>query len=257
MGITRSLTKTSAVIAVLILVGCSLLSAWGFISFMSPRVGAILDRVVGKYDAILPEITMRNGHVSIREKQPYFVDTMGEKDLALVIDTREGKQKEALDHLKDVSNGAVLTRDTLIIKGNGQVQVFPLKDMPDFELNSRNLQELVERYAPQVKQFAWGAIIAYYLFVKLLQVLVLALVPYFAARSYAVSLTYGESFKVATFCMVPPVLYESLLYFANIRIPWSFVIYFAAYLGLLVLAAKDLIKNFQPEQGPVTTIGPS
>jgi hypothetical protein len=257
MGMTRSLIKTSGLIVALILVGCSLLSAWAFISYVKPKAGTILDQIVSKYDAFLPEITLRNGQASIRGTQPYFVDTRGEKDLALVVDTREEKQKDALDYLKDVSNGVVLTRDSLITKQEGQVRIIPLKGMPDFEMNSRTLQELAARYAPQAAGIAWGAVIAYYLTIKLLQVLIFALVPYLALQSYKVPFRYGEALKVATFCMVPPVLYDTFLYFLDVRVPWSFVIYFAAYVGLLALAAKDLIKNFRAEADPTVLVGPS
>jgi hypothetical protein len=255
MGMTRSLIKTSGLIVALILVGCSLLTAWAFISYVKPKVGTIFDQIVSKYDAFLPEIVLRNGHASIRGPQPYFIDTRGEKDLALVIDTREEKQKDGLDYLKDVANGVVLTRDTLITKQEGQIRIIPLKGMPDFELNSRTLQELAARYAPQATGIALGAVIAYYLAVKLFQVLILALVPYLALRSYKVPLRYGEALKVAVFCMIPPVLYDTFLYFLDVRVPWSFVIYFAAFVGLLALAAKDLIKNFRAEEDPSLSAG--
>jgi len=257
MAMTRSLAKTSGLIVALILIGCALLSAWAFIAYVKPKVGSVLDQMVNKYDSVLPEITLRNGQASIRGNQPYIVDTMGEKDLAIVIDTREGKQNEARNYLKDVSNGVVLTRDTVITKQDRQIREIPLQGMPDFEINSRNLQELAARYAPQVTALAWGMSVICYFFIKLFQVLILALVPYFAAQSYKVPLRYGEAFKLATFCMVPPVLYDALLYFTDTRIPWSFVIYFAGYVGLLVLAAADLIRNYQPDEGPATSIGPA
>ena len=90
----------------------------------------------------LVRITVHDGKASIREEQPHFIET-GDKDLAVVIDTRENKQKDALDYLKDVSTGAVLARDSVVTKSQGQIRIIPLKGIPDLVVNSRNLRALL------------------------------------------------------------------------------------------------------------------
>jgi len=96
MGTARSICKIPAIAVVLILLACAGLSAWGLYSWVWPKVGTVLEYVAGSYDALLPEITIRDGKASIREQQPHFIDT-GDKDLVVVVDTRENMQKEAFD----------------------------------------------------------------------------------------------------------------------------------------------------------------
>ena len=105
-----------------------------------------------------------------------------------MIDTREGKMKEALNALNDVKGGAVLTRDSLILKNQRQLRILPLDDFPDMTLNAAELRVLIREYVPMVVTWCWALVITYFLFMKPIQILLLAMIPYFGARSYSVAL---------------------------------------------------------------------
>ena len=81
MGVARSIGKVSGTVTILILCACVGVSILGTYLAVFPRVETFLERAAGKYDSIFPEITILNGHASIREKQPHFLDNLGEKDL--------------------------------------------------------------------------------------------------------------------------------------------------------------------------------
>jgi hypothetical protein len=255
MGTARSICKIPAMAVVLILLVCAGLSAWGLYSWVWPKVETVSEYVIGTYDALLPEITIRDGKASIREQQPHFIDT-GDKDLVVVVDTRENKQKDALDYLKDVSTGAVLTRDSVVTKNQRQIRIIPLKGIPDLVVNSRNLRALLDEYLPTVTRILILVIILYFLIVKPLQALIFALLPHVAARSYSVSLTYGEAMKLSTVAMVPPVTLDLFLDLSGIGIPMAFIIYFGLYIGLLILAVRDLVHSSPLPTGPSTSINP-
>ncbi len=88
------------------------------------------------YDDKLPEITIRNGRASIRKPEPHFVNGLVQENVTVVIGTREGKQGEALNYLKDFESGMAITRDAVVSKLRGQIRVVPLKGLPDVVLNS-------------------------------------------------------------------------------------------------------------------------
>jgi len=249
MGITGSICKLPAIALVLILCGCVGLGTLGMMLSTVPAIGAFLERASGKYDSIFPEITIRAGQASVREKQPYVLDRLREKDLLIMVDTREGKQSEALNHLKEVPSGAVLTRDTLVIKNQGEIRILPLKNMPDMVINSESLQTAVRDYMPTFSHWAAVALLFYFLVVKPAQVLILGTIPYFAAKAYSVSLSYGNALKIASVAMAGPVILDFLLDVSGVRLPGQFVVYFVAYIGILILAARDLVRNsgFSPE----------
>ena len=254
MGTARSICRIPAIAVVLVL-ACAGLSVWGLFSWFWPKVGTVLEHVVGTYDAVLPEITIRDGKVSIREQQPHFIDT-GEKDLVVVVDTRENKQKDALDYLKDVSTGAVLARDSVFTKSQGQIRIIPLKGIPDLVVNSRNLRALLDEYLPTVTWLFILVVILYFLIVKPLQALIFALLPQVAARSYSVALTYGEAIKLSAVAMVPPVTLDLFLDLSGIGIPMAFIIYFGLYIALLILAVRDLVHSSPLPIEPSTSINP-
>jgi len=255
MGTARSICKIPAIAVVLILFACAGLSAWGLYSWVWPKVGTVLEYVAGSYDALFPEITIRDGKASIREQQPHFIDT-GDKDLVVVVDTRESKEKDALDYLKDVSTGAVLARESVVTKSQGQIRIIPLKGMPDLVINSRNMRALLDEYLPTVTRFFILAVILYFLIVKPLQAIIFALLPHVAARSYSTALTYGEAIKLSAVAMVPPVTLDLFLDISGIRIPMAFIIYFVLYIGLLILAVRDLVHSSTLPTGPSTSINP-
>ncbi len=255
MGTARDICRIPVIVVVLVLLACAGLSAWGLYAWFWPKVETVLEHVADKYDALLPEITIRDGKATIREQQPHFID-IGEKDLAFVIDTRENKQKDALDYLKDVSTGAVLTKDSIITKSQGQIRIIPFKGLPDLVINSHNLKALLAEYLPTVTRLFILVIILYFLVVKPLQAIILALLPYLVARSYSAALTYGEAIKLSALAMAPPVVLDLFLDLSGINIPMPFIIYFALYIALLILAVRDLVHSKPLQAGPSTSINP-
>jgi hypothetical protein len=255
VGTARSICKMPAIVVALVLLVCSGLSAWGLFSGFWPGVETFLRLAVDKYDALLPAITIQGGKASIHEQQPHFID-LGDKDLVAVIDTREGKEKDAQDYLKDATAGAVLTRESIVTKSQGQLRIIPLQGAPDLVINSSNVRAILNEYLPLASRLVLLAVILYFVFIKPLQAIIFALLPYFAARSYSVALTYGESVKIAAVVMVPPVALDLFLHLSGIQIPVAFVFYFGLYIALLILAVRDLVHSKPLEAGPSTTINP-
>lgn len=243
MGIVRSITRTHGILSVFIVSVCVGVAAWGLMSAMVPRVESYLDVVENEYDTYLPEITIKNGHASIRQDQPYHIDAFSDEGLVFIIDTREGKMKEAINYLNDAKGGAVLTRDSLIMKNQRQIRIIPLDEFPDITLNGAEIRALIHEYFPMVVKWCWVAVVAYFLFMKPIQILLLSMIPFFGARSYSVDLTYGEALKITTFAMIPPVLLDVFLHRAGTGFFSSFVLYFVLYVGLLILCVWELVKR--------------
>ena len=256
MGLTVSIIRTPVLLIVLILAACIGLSAFATTSIVTPVVDTVVDYGIRMYDDIFPEIRIRNGKASITKQQPYLIDQIDEKYFTIIIDTRDGKQGEAENYLKNAEAGLVLTQDAVVTKNNGQVRVIPLKGMPDIVLNSSMLRDIADQYLPFVKPaIAIGATI-YFVIVKPIQMLILALIPFLWARSAKTPITYGQAVKLSVFGMVPPVLLEVISAFSGTLIPGWFYIYFVLYAGLMVLAARDLVKSLRASTEPSFEIEP-
>ncbi len=261
MGMARSMCRMPVILVIAVLVLCVGLSTWGLMSAATKAVKFLVNEAVTKYDVLFPEITVKDGQASIREKQPYYVDLFGgkrkNKDLVLVVDTREDKEKDAMDYLKDTPSGAVLTRKTLVFKNQNQMRVVPLKDMPDMVVNSRTIREVTAKYVPTLIQWAVVTILFYFFLAKPAQALLLAMIPYFAARSYAADATYGQSLKIAILAMPVPVIFDLVTDLLHVHIPASFVLYFVLYIGGIVLITRDLVTAPPSFAGPAEQIRPS
>jgi hypothetical protein len=210
-GLIEALQRIPAVGTLVIVLGCGALSSWGLVTRGLPTLATYMDQLAAMYDTVLPEITFRDGKPSIREKLPYFVHAFGVKNLALVIDNRETRLASLLNDLSNVKYGAVLARETLVVKIGGQTRILPLPQITDMVLNSRIIKQFIrERFSQETKYLA-VLIGLYGLAVKLLQIVILGFAFYYASRLCSVSLTYGESFKVASITMILLVLLNLFL----------------------------------------------
>lgn len=210
-GLIEVIRRMSAVGTLAIVLGCGALSSWGLVTRGLPALATSVDQLAAMYDAVLPEITFRDGKPSIREKLPYFVHAFGVKNLAIVIDNRETRLASLLNDLSNVKNGAVLARETIVVKIGRQTRILPLPQIPDLVLNSRIIEQFVRERFSQVTKYIALLIVLYGLAVKLLQILILGFAFYHASRLCSISMTYGESFKVASVTMILLVLLNFFL----------------------------------------------
>jgi len=192
----------SPVGVLVIVLGCGALNSWGLVTRGLAPLTTPVGQFAAMYDSVLPEITFRDGKPSIKEKQPYFVDAFGLKNLALVIDTREISLASLLNDLSKVKNGVVLARETIVVKVGTQIRILPLPQIPDMVLNSSTITQFLQKRSSQVTKSLAVLIVIYGLAAILLQILILGLVFYYASRLGSASLTYGESFRVASVTMI-------------------------------------------------------
>ncbi len=256
MGITTSIIRAPLILVIFILVACIGLSAFAISSVFTPTIDSVVDYGIRMYDDIFPEIKIHNGRASITKQQPYLIDKIDEKYFTVIIDTRDGKQGEALNYLKNAESGLVLTQDAVVIKNNGQIRVIPLKGMPDIVLNAALLSDIADKYLPFVKPFIAISATIYFVIVKPIQMLILALIPFLWARSTKTPITYGQAVKLSVFGMALPVLLEVIFAFSGTRISGWFYIYFVLYAGLMALAASDLVKSLRASTEPSFGIEP-
>jgi hypothetical protein len=255
MKFGMAVIKTPAIVIVLMIGLCAGLNAYGVISWGMPLVRSFTDKIVTQYDRYVPEVTFQNGQASVKKPQPYYVDFGQGKSTPIVIDTREGFENEALEYLKPARDGFVLTRSTLVVKNKGEIRIVPLKDMPNFVLNSRNIGSLVSQYLPGVIAVVAIVVIVYFLFAKIMQVLLLALIPLVWAQVSSVALSYGQALKIAAFCMVPPVILVALRDLFHVPVG-GMLIYFGLYLVLMVVLSAVVIRSLRSETQTSAAINP-
>ena len=256
-GLATSISRVHWIVVVCILLALVGLSTWGLVSATKPIVSRFLDETIDQYDALLPEISIRNGKASIREEQPYYVEKDKAGKTVVVIDTREGKEDQAMEYFKGFKTGLVLSRKVLILKHeNGRIQIFPLKNIPDLVLNSRNLRKNKDMFFPTIIRFGAILVLLWFLVAKPVQALILATIPMMIGPRYSAPLSLGKAFKISVFCMILPVAFDLFRYIwgLQLQLPLSLLLYVALYVALLILAVRDLAAarpfNSTAEIGP-------
>ncbi|MFH0826225.1 MAG: DUF1189 family protein, partial [Pseudomonadota bacterium] len=150
------------------------------------------------------------------------------------------------------------TRDSIIIKNNRQTRIVPLNKEMNLVINAGTLTQLKKTYFPTVVTIVTGAAGVYFLLAKLLQALLMALVPYVVGERSSEPLSYGNSIKIAVFCMLPPVMLDMFFWF---KFPWPglitpFVVYWVVYIALLALASWTLLNGRRRVSDPADPVQP-
>ncbi|GEM_PF-504136 len=258
-GLAASISRIHWTVVVCVLVALVGLSAWGLVATTRPMVDRFLDEQIEQYDTFLPEISIRNGKASIREEQPYYVEKDEADKVVVVIDTREGKEDEAIKYVRGFKTGLVLSREALFFKNeDGRIRSLPLENLPDLVLNSRELRKTKDELFPSFVRFGAIMVLLWFLVVKPVQALILATIPMLMGPRYSVPLSLGEAFKLSVFCMIPPVALDLFQYIwgFQLQMPLSILLYLALYVALLIFAVRDLARR-PPGQGDATAeLGP-
>lgn len=257
MGIARSICIMNKGALVVIVLACVVVSVMSVVWGVFPRLENGMIALVAKYDAIFPEITIRNGHASIREKQPHFLDSFDQKDLLVVMDTRPESQNEAMNYLKGAKVGAVLTARTIIIKNDQEVRIVPLQDLPDMVLNSQNIRSSLEEFIPRITLWATILVVIYFTMAKSVQVFIMALLPFWGSQFYGEPLPYVQAIRMAAAGMIVPVCVDFVAVFLGIGIFSRIFIYFMVYIGVLILATITLLRDAQSVSNQGFGIHPS
>ncbi len=243
MGAARSLTKTPMILAIVILLLIAAGSTWGILAYVSPMARAGMDMIIAQYDTYAPEVRIVNGHAETDAEVPYFIDVPDAPGVVMVIDTREGTDQEAMKYLENAEGGFVLTRNRLITKNNTQYRIVPLKDMPDIVINSRSLADLKDRFFPVVLRFSAIGLGVYFIISKLVQALLLALIPYIGGGSENTGVTYGMAFKTTVLAMIPAALVSFIILFSGLGATLMWLGYVVTLGALLIALALSFRKK--------------
>jgi hypothetical protein len=261
MGIARAITRIPGFLVFLIVVACIGLSVFGLDAWMTPKIRQGVDFVINNYDAHVPEVSLRGGKAFIKKEQPYYVDLgPASQDVVVVIDTRPGHEKDALEYLKDAKAGFVLSRENFVTKSNREIRMIPLKGFPNVDINSRTMRLLFDRYFPWCRVAVAVSLAFWYGFTKVTQMLLLALIPLAWTRGTRPDIGYGACVKLAAVGMVPLVFLDLVLNLADVHVPGGFLVHWAVYLALyivlMVLASLDLVSASRKTTDPMAAIQP-
>lgn len=242
-GISPFLSEVSNKIVVVILGLCILLSAivstftYGF-EFL-----ALFKKVASKFDLYCPEISIFDGRATIREKQPYFVELPQDKNVMIVIDTREEPKPKPITNFKENSTGILLLRNSLIVKNRDEMSEINLEKFPDMILNSQTLLDALNNYRSSILLVLFIIGLVYYGMSKITQTLICAMAIFLVTRQLSIPFGFGRGFKLAIFIIAPATMVDLALKSLNVLSGSQLYIYLGCYAGTMFWLVKDLISD--------------
>ncbi len=254
MSITKALEALSSKHVTIIVALSALLSSWSMILSLTPGVELFLEKIESSYDSTIPEISIKNGKASIKERQPHYITSSYDKDVTLVIDTREKKQREAYELIRETPYGIAITKDFMVFKNHDQLSEISFRDLPDMVINSTTLLSALREYSPKIWFIAWTVFICYFLVAKTAQICLFSLIPMIITKRLSCPIPYAVAVRFTAISMIIPVVIDFFLNWLSLLGSVEPFIYFGVFAVVLFRITRDHIRSCSEEFSPVNQI---
>lgn len=198
----------------------------GISNFVNNEAPAIVNQV--------PEITITDGQVSIKETQPYYIkDPDSDEPLAIIDTTGQ------IESLEDTDAFFLLTGNKVIIKESKfENRTYDLSNVKAFAVDSERITGWLhigrKFLAVVIYPFA---LLGSYLF-RIVQALIYAAVGLLFALWCKVTLSYATLLRLAVVAMTPCLLAKTIFGIADIHLSYATLISLVITLAYLFFAVK-------------------
>ena len=204
----------------------------GLNNFITNDAPAFIDQI--------PEITITDGQVSIKEDQPYYITAPDSGEVLIIIDTT-GK----INSLEETEAFCLLTKNKVMTKKNEiQNDTYDLSAIKSFSINSEQITGWLKFGAKFAAVVIYPfALIGSYVY-RIVQALIYAAVGMLMAAICKTKLSYATLIRLAVAAVTPGIIVYTILALAGnpIRLYW----YLIAALVYLFFAIRS-VSSAQPQ----------
>lgn len=217
----------------------------GFAGFVKNDAPTVVDQV--------PEITITDGQVSIKEPQPYFIRVPDNNDVIAVIDTTGSIESPA-----DANTFFLLTNNSMIIrKSDFETQTIDLSQVKSFTIDSATITSWLHTAQKYLVIIMYPiALLSSYVY-RIILALIFAAIGLLFASSCKVSLSYGALLRLAVVAMTPCMIVKTVFGLAGVHLPCGaglvYLLIALAYLYFGVYACSQTPPAEQVFQVPDQT----
>lgn len=212
----------------------------GISNFVNNEAPAIVNQV--------PEITITDGQVSIKETQPYYIkDPDSDEPLAIIDTTGE------IESLEETDAFFLLTGNKVIIKESKfESRAYDLSNVKAFAVDSERITGWLHigRKFLAVVLYPF-ALLSSYVY-RIIQALIYAAIGLVFASFCKTTLSYASLIRLAVVAVTPSIIVGTILGLAEISIPYY--LYLVAALVYLFFAVKSIsdIPEVHDDEGQIT-----
>ena len=198
----------------------------------------------------VPEITITNGQVSIKERQPYYIKDPDSGETFAIIDTTgQIKSLEGTEAMFLLTSNKVIAK-----KSQFENRTYDLSNVQEFAIDS----ELITGWLQIGRKFLAVVIFPFALFgsylYRIVQALIYAAIGLLFASICKTTLPYTALIRLAIVAVTPCIIVGTILGLAGTPIPN--IAYLLAALGYLFFAVKSIssISEVHDDNGQATGI---
>ncbi len=193
----------------------------GFAGFVKNDAPAVIDQV--------PEITITDGQVSIKEPQPYFIREPDSNQIIAVIDTTGSIESPA-----DANAFFLLTNNSIITQTDFETRTIDLSQVESFTMDSATITNWLHTAQKYLVIILYPlALISSYVY-RIIQALIFAAIGLLFASSCKASLSYGALLRLAVVAMTPCIIIKTVFALAGVQLPCIvLLLYFVITLAYL------------------------
>jgi len=216
----------------------------GFASFVKNNAPPFVEQI--------PEITITDGQVSIKEPQPYFLRVPDSNEIIAVIDTTG-----SIESLEDANAFFLLTDNSMIIrKSDIETQTIDLSQIESFTMDSARITRWLNIIKKLLVVIMYPVVLLSSYVYRIIQALIFAAVGLLFASLCKVSLSYGALLRLAVVAMTPCMIVKTVFGLAGVHLPCGvglvYLLVALAYLYFGVYACSQTPPDQQqfpfPEQ---------
>lgn len=209
-----------------------------FSNFVDNEAPAVVEQV--------PEITITDGEVSIKEPQPYYIKYPENGDILAIIDTTG-----TIKSLEDPNTICLLTKTNIMWRQSKvETRTIDLSGVKNFVLDSERIMgwlHTAEKFlAIAIYPFA---LLGSYLY-RILQALIYAAIGLLFASWCKVTLSYTALLRLAVVAVTPCVIINTILGLAGIHLPYIGLLYLLVALAYLLFGVKASSQTQEEFQWP-------
>jgi len=212
----------------------------GISNFVNNEAPAIVNQV--------PEITITDGQVSIKETQPYYIkDPDSDEPLAIIDTTGQ------IESIEDTDAFCLLTGNKVIIKKSKfENRTYDLSNVKAFAVDSEQITGWLHigRKFLAVVIYSF-ALLGSYVY-RIVQVLIYAAIGLLFASFCKTTLSYAALIRLSVVAVTPCIIVGTILGLADTSIPYF--LYLVAALVYLFFAVKSIsgIPEVHDDEGQIT-----
>jgi len=211
-----------------------------FSNFVDNEAPAVVEQV--------PEITITDGEVSIKEPQPYYIriPKCGGGDILAIIDTTG-----TIKSLEDPNAICLLTKTNIMWRqGEFEIRTIDLSEVKNFALDSERIMGWLNIARKFLVIIIYPfALLGSYLY-RIVQALIYAAIGLLFASWCKVTLSYTALLRLAVVAVTPCVIINTILGLAGIHLPYIGLLYLLVALAYLLFGVKASSQTQEEFQWP-------